>query len=295
MNFLIAFFTKSSFIITISIWIYLYYIIYTISIPEIFNQINLNSNFPYKIFILLPNCYLMTCQIRSLYKLKSTDSYLKDNNQYYGKAYMTKDNKNQHKSNDELTVNNNTNLCKKCEIERNNRVRHCSICNKCTILFDHHCLILDSCVGQRNFKYFVSYVLIALFQFLLFVIIIYFSIKKYYSKILQPIESNDINENEYMILNNQFIYKLKYWFYLVFSFPLKETIAFFISLIGFCLTLTINIFNLISIKTMTTWTERKYKLFKERDPMSWMSLQRLIYNYKSFCDCQSIYELFWAL
>lgn len=37
---------------------------------------------------------------------------------------------------------------------------HCNFCNACVLQFDHHCTILNQCIGVRNHKAFVIYLLL---------------------------------------------------------------------------------------------------------------------------------------
>ena len=47
--------------------------------------------------------------------------------------------------------------CDTCNIMRPPGASHCSMCDNCVIGFDHHCLFISNCVGKRNRKYFVLF------------------------------------------------------------------------------------------------------------------------------------------
>lgn len=34
--------------------------------------------------------------------------------------------------------------------------RHCRFCDKCVLCFDHHCNWLNTCIGEKNYKYPIS-------------------------------------------------------------------------------------------------------------------------------------------
>merc|ERR1711939_630138 len=46
--------------------------------------------------------------------------------------------------------------CQKCDFKfKPDRAHHCKRCGVCVLKMDHHCVWVDGCVGQNNYKYFV--------------------------------------------------------------------------------------------------------------------------------------------
>ena len=50
------------------------------------------------------------------------------------------------------------NFCSICHIFRPNRAKHCRHCDVCIDVFDHHCPWTGTCIGIRNYKYFLAFV-----------------------------------------------------------------------------------------------------------------------------------------
>eukprot|EP00760_Papus_ankaliazontas_P023672 PhM_4_TR2079/c0_g1_i4/m.47558/K16675/ZDHHC9_14_18; palmitoyltransferase ZDHHC9/14/18 len=51
--------------------------------------------------------------------------------------------------------------CHTCRIVRPPRASHCAECNYCVREYDHHCNVLGICVGERTWRYFVSFLLLS--------------------------------------------------------------------------------------------------------------------------------------
>ncbi|KAJ3688966.1 hypothetical protein LUZ61_018130 [Rhynchospora tenuis] len=47
--------------------------------------------------------------------------------------------------------------CSRCQNWKPPRCHHCSVCDRCVLKMDHHCVWVVNCVGARNYKFFLLF------------------------------------------------------------------------------------------------------------------------------------------
>ncbi|XP_056274933.1 palmitoyltransferase ZDHHC12-A-like isoform X2 [Pseudoliparis swirei] len=56
--------------------------------------------------------------------------------------------------------------CGYCLLQQPMRAKHCQTCKRCVRRFDHHCPWMENCVGERNHRWFMVYLLVQLLALL---------------------------------------------------------------------------------------------------------------------------------
>lgn len=50
-------------------------------------------------------------------------------------------------------------FCESCQLIQSLPTKHCKLCEKCCLKFDHHCLFIRKCVGLKNHRSFIYFLL----------------------------------------------------------------------------------------------------------------------------------------
>jgi palmitoyltransferase ZDHHC9/14/18 len=77
--------------------------------------------------------------------------------------------------------------CFTCDIIRPPRTIHCGLCGCCIERLDHHCPWIGTCIGKRNYKYFLVFIYNLMFLMILNII---FSITYFFN---MSYSTNELN------------------------------------------------------------------------------------------------------
>lgn len=67
-------------------------------------------------------------------------------------------------------------FCSACLVRRPVRSKHCSVCDKCVARLDHHCPWVGNCIGAKNHKFFIGFLvmLVTMCIWMLFACAVYY-------------------------------------------------------------------------------------------------------------------------
>lgn len=300
------FFGSVSFSLQIVLWAFVYYSTLFVTIPNIVDDKSL------RIILFLIHSFLMSSVVRSEYLIKITDPYLhnddikrliqletekvvplaKNKEALDSNLSLEEQNRQIHEQSKIIEQHNSANcdkissFCRKCDNVCYLFDKHCSICGKCVVRFDHHCFILNACVGERNRRFFISFIFLALIQVIVFTTLNSIILHQYYKEFIEFRHSSTLNSNQINLIDYILIFT---------KFPLRPFISLLLSgaaLIGL-LFLNIKYFRLIS--NNLTATESKYSIKNPELPKLKISgsFQRFFHYLRIEFKDQSPFNIFW--
>lgn len=71
------------------------------------------------------------------------------------------------------------NLCKICTLIKPERASHCKTCRRCIKKIDHHCAVVNNCVGLNNYKVFINMLIYSILTILFVIVTLIENIKFY--------------------------------------------------------------------------------------------------------------------
>ena len=120
-------------------------------------------------------------------------------------------------------------VCVYCKNRKFPNTKHCYLCKKCIKVifiqvYDHHCKWLNNCIGTKNFKYFMIYLISANIECLLTIVIAVLNLTDYNKNFLESKLGVDDNKkyifssislflcsSVFIILSRLCYQKIKFW------------------------------------------------------------------------------------
>lgn len=78
---------------------------------------------------------------------------------YHFKTVMADNSINNYNSEEEKRYLIDKEYCDKCNSNRPERAHHCKVCNICILRMDHHCPWIGNCIGEKNEREFIYFLL----------------------------------------------------------------------------------------------------------------------------------------
>ena len=122
------------------------YVVFFVISPMVFPTVSLGSLFHYP-FVMWVASNIMFNYVMSLAVAPgSPESHFTDNASNAG-----------HVDDDDRSKGGWSRFCKKCNKPKPPRAHHCHMCGHCVLKMDHHCPWINACVGHRNQRYFLLF------------------------------------------------------------------------------------------------------------------------------------------